>query len=67
MKNIKEVPVSGGSSSGCSFVPSVDLWLVQKQRGMKAKGFCSGMTSRTLGSSSVLVKAVLSALVVERP
>jgi hypothetical protein len=34
---------------------------------MNAKEHCSGITYRTLGSSSVLVKAVLNALVVERP
>lgn len=56
-----------GAVNGSSVVPSVLLWVAQKQRGMNAKAHCSGMPYRTPGSSSASVRAVLSAQVVERP
>ena len=56
-----------GSVNGSSVVPSVLLWVAQNPRGMNAKEHCSGMPSRTPGSSSASVRAVLNAQMVERP
>jgi hypothetical protein len=53
-------------ASGSSVAPSVRLWVARNQEGMNAKEHCSGITYRTLGSSSVPRRVVLSALVVER-
>jgi len=68
LKNLKEVPVTVGSSKWvfcCPFCSS--LGRTEAKRGMNAKEHCSGMPYRTPGSSSASVRAVLNALVVERP
>jgi hypothetical protein len=51
-----------GLASGSSVVLSALLLVAQKQRGMNAKEYCSGMNYRTPGSSTVRRKEVLSAL-----